>query len=148
MFVYLLVLLNVVMLFFTFSSFSDKKRFFVPLAEAISVFLCLYSLISAVLWVFEIFSVEFCVLVVTFLVAAVFTLVYFKSSRKGADFFLFGGIKFDYRTLINRGIIIVATLISLGAYSTMGIGYNDGNAQTQAISILNGQKSLEFEKSE
>ena len=39
----------------------------------------------------------------------------------------------------------MATLISLGAYSTMGIGYNDGNAQTQAISILNGQKSLEFE---
>lgn len=145
MFVYLLVLLNVVMLFFTFGSFSDKKKIFPVLAEAVSAFLCLFMITSSLMWFFEFFTVEFCLLVVTFLVVAVFTVVYFKSSRKGADFFLLGGIKFDYRTLINRGILIVATLISLGAYSTMGIGYNDGNAQTQAISILNGQKSLEFE---
>jgi hypothetical protein len=138
-------MLNVLMLFFTFSSFSDKKRIFVPLAEAMSVFLCIYSLLSAILWVFEAFSVGFCLFVTTFLVAILFAFAYLKNSKKRMEFFALGGIKFDYRVLINRSVLIVATLISLGSYSTIGIGYNDGNAQTQAIAILSGQKSLEFE---
>ena len=145
MFVLLLLVLNVLMLFFTFSSFSDKKRIFVLLAESMSVFLCLYSLLSALMWVFEVFSVEFCLLAVTVLVTAIFAIVYFKSGKKVTEFFSFGEIILDRNIIINRIIIIVATLISLGAYSTIGIGYNDGNAYAQTISILNGQKSLEFE---
>jgi len=133
------------MLFFTFSSFSDKKRILVFLAEALSVFLCLYSLVSALLWVFEIFSVEFCTVAVTAFVTAFFAFVYFKSKKKGVAFFSLGGMVIDQSAIINGIFIIVVTLISLGAYSTIGIGYNDGNAQTQAISILNGQNSLEFE---
>lgn len=148
MFVLLLLVLNVLMLFFTFSSFSDKKRIFVLLAESMSVFLCLYSLLSALMWVFEVFSVEFCLLAVTVLVAAIFAIVYFKSGKKVTEFFSFGEIILDRNIIINRIIIIVATLISLGAYSTIGIGYNDGNAYAQTISILNGQKSLEFEVDE
>ena len=143
-----LFVLNVLMLFFTFSSFSDKKRIFVLLAESISVFLCLYSLISALMWVFEIFTVEFCVLAVTVLVTAVFTLVYFinvKNGKKGKEFFSVGEIKLDHSIIIGRIAIVIATLLSLGAYSTTGIGFNDGNAQAQAISILNGQNSLEYE---
>ena len=92
MFVLLLLVLNVLMLFFTFSSFSDKKRIFVLLAESMSVFLCLYSLLSALMWVFEVFSVEFCLLAVTVLVTAIFAIVYFKSGKKGAEFFSFGEI--------------------------------------------------------
>ena len=115
MFVLLLLVLNVLMLFFTFSSFSDKKRIFVLLAESMSVFLCLYSLLSALMWVFEVFSVEFCLLAVTVLVTAIFAIVYFKSGKKGAEFFSFGEIKLDRNIIINRIIIIVATLISLGA---------------------------------
>lgn len=144
MFVLLLVVLDVLMLFFTFSSFSDKKRIFVFLAESISVFLCLYSLTSAFMWAFEIFTVEFCLLAVTVFVTAFLAIVYFKSGRKVAEFFSFGEIKLDRNVIINRIIIIIATLISLGAYSTIGIGYNDGNAYAQTISILNGQNSREF----
>lgn len=145
MFILFLLLLNVLMLFFTFSSFSDKKRIFVPLAEAISVFLCLYSVFSAVMWIFEVFTVEFCVVAVTIPITAVFAFAYFKSKRKGLAFFSFGEMKADHGTVINRCVIVLATLVSLGAYSTIGIGYNDGNAQIQALSILNGQKSLHFE---
>ncbi len=148
MFVLLLMVLNVLMLFFTFSSFSDKKRIFVFLAESISVFLCLYSLAAAVMWVFEAFSVEYCVLAVTVVVTAVFAFTYFRSvkkGKKGKEFFSFGGITLDHSVIFNRTAIVIATLLSLGAYSTIGIGYNDGNAQAQAISILNGQNSLEFE---
>ena len=145
MFIILLVLLNVLMLFFTFSSFSDKKRIFVPLAEAISVFLCLFAGVSALMWVFEVFAVEFCLICVTVLVTALFTLVYFKSGKKGKEFFLPGEIKIDYRIFINRIVIVLAAFISLGAYSTIGIGRNDGNAQIQALAILKGQSSLEFE---
>lgn len=145
MFVLFLLLLNVVILFFTFSSFSDKKRIFVPLAEALSVFLCLFSLTSALMWVFEMFSVEVCLLAVTLMDIAILAFTYFKSSKRGLEFFSFGELKLDHSILINRGVIIVATLLSLGAYATIGIGYNDGNARTQALSILNGQKSLQFE---
>ena len=140
-----LVLLNVLMLFFTFSSFSDKKRIFVPLAEAVSVFLCLYSVTSAALWYFEVFSVEFCLLAVMIIVTAVFVLAYFKSRKKETKFFAIGEINTDHGIIINRIIIVIATLLSLGAYSTFGIGNNDGNAQVQALSIINGQGSLEFE---
>ena len=75
MLVYLLLLLNVLMLFFTFSSFSDKKKIIVPLAEAISVFLCLYSVTSGILWMCDIFSFEFCLITVTVLVLIAFTVV-------------------------------------------------------------------------
>ena len=145
MFVLFLLLLNVVILFFTFSSFSDKKRIFVPLAEAVSVFLCLFSLVSALMWVFEMFSVEVCLLAVTLIDIAIFTFRYFKSEKKGIEFFSFGEIKVDYRILINKGVIVIATLLSLGAYATIGIGYKDGNERTQALSILNGQNALQFE---
>ncbi len=148
MFVLSLFMLNVLMLFFTFSSFSDKKRIFVLLAESISVFLCLYSLTAALMWVLEVFTVEFCVLAVTVIVTAVFTLVYFisvKKGKKGKEFFSVGEIKLNHEIIISRIAIVIAVLLSLGAYSTTGIGFNDGNAQAQALSILNGQKSLEFE---
>ena len=148
MFVLSLLLLNVLMLFFTFSTFSDKKRLFVLLAESISVFLCLFSLTSAFLWIFEAFTVEFCLLVVTVFVTVVFIINYFKNGKKGKDFFALGDIKVDKSNIINRSIIIIATLLSLGSYATVGIGYNDGNAQIQAISILNGQNSLKFEVDE
>ena len=145
MFVYLLVLLNVVMLFFTFSSFSDKKRIIVPLAEAVSVFLCLYSVTSGIMWMCDAFSIEFCLIAVTVLVSIVFIGICFINRTKGSEFFKFEVIKIDYRVFLNRLAIFIAVFLSIGAYSTMGIGFNDGNAQTQAISILNGQKSLEFE---
>lgn len=145
MFVLFLALLNVLMLFFIFSSFSDKKRIFVTLAESGSVFLCLYSIISAALWVFEVFSVEFCLLTVTIVVTVVFMFAYYKSRKRGTKFFAVAEIKIDYGTLVNRIIIVIATLLSVGAYSTFGIGFNDGNAQVQALSIVSGQRELNFE---
>ena len=145
MLVFLIILLDVLMLFFTFSSFSDKKRIFVSLAEAISVFLCLYSIISALGWVLELFTIGFSLILGTVLVTVVFAIVYFKSQKKGLEFFSLGERKFDIRVIIARGVIIISTLLSLGAYSTAGIGRNDGNAQLQALSILNGNNSLKFE---
>ncbi len=144
MFVIILLVLNVLMLFFTFSSFSDKKRIFAPLAEAISVFLCLYIVTSAAMWLFESFSVEFCLLAVTVLNAIVFTVRYFKSDIKGKEFFALDAVKIDYRVFLNKIAILVAVFLSLGAYSTFGVGFNDGNSQTLAISILNGNNSRRF----
>lgn len=148
MFIYLLIVLDVVLLFFTFSSFSEKKRIIVPTAEAISAFLCLFSVTSGILWIFEGFTVEICLLAVTLLVALIFTAVYLKSPVKGKDFFCISGIKSDYRVILNRTAIFIAFLFSLGAYSTSGIGFNDGNAQAVAASILNGNNKLEFEINE
>lgn len=145
MFAYFSLLLNVVILFYTFSSFSDKKKIIVPLAEAISVFLCLYSVTSGIMWMFDAFSVEFSLLAVTILDLIVFTFVYFKSSVKGLEFFKIEVIKINYRVFFNRLAIFVAVFLSIGAYSTMGIGYNDGNAQIQAVTILNGNNSRKFE---
>ena len=144
MFLLFLVLLSVIMLFFTFSSFSDKKRIFVLLAESVSVFLCLFAIVSAVLWMFNLFTIEFCVLTVTIIATIAFAIVYYKIGRNKKDFFSIGPIRTDYSIIIDRSIIIVATLLSLGAYSTIGIGYNDGNARNQAISIINNQNSLQF----
>ena len=144
MFVYLLVLLNVIMLFFTFSSFSDKKKIFVPIAEAISVFLCIFAVSSGIMWIFDAFSVEFCLMAVTFLITVIFALVYYKSPVKGKEFFALGKIAIDYRVIFNKCAILVATFLSLGAFSTIGIGFNDGNAQIQALAILNGHNTVRF----
>ena len=132
------------MLFVTFSSFSDKKRIFVPLAEAISVFLCLYIVTSGLMWIFTCFSVKICMLAVTFLDAVILLVRYLKSEIKGKEFFSFDVLKIDYRIIINKCAIVVAVFLSLGAFSSFGIGFNDGNAQTMAISILNGNNTLRF----
>lgn len=145
MFLYMLVLLNVFMLFFTFSSFSDKKRIFAPLAEAISAFLCLFMVTSGIMWIFECFTVEFCVLAVTFLILVLFVLTYYRSPIKGKEFFSISGIKIDHRVVFNKGSILIAVFLSLGAYSTFGIGFNDGNAQMEALSILDGKSARTFE---
>ncbi|SDJ26233.1 hypothetical protein SAMN04487760_104125 [Lachnospiraceae bacterium G41] len=145
MFVYFLLLLDVLMLFFTFSSFSDKKKIIVPLAEAVSVFLCLYTVTSGILWMCNAFSMGFCLLTVTILVSIIFMIVYFTNGTKGIGFFRFEVIKIDYRVFLNRLAIFIAVFLSIGAYSTMGIGYNDGNAQIQATTILNGNISRQFE---
>lgn len=144
MFVYLLVLLNVIMLFFTFSSFSDKKKIFVPIAEAISVFLCIFAVCSGIMWIFDAFSVEFCLMAVTFLIVLLFAFVYYKSPVKGKEFFALGKIAIDHRVIFNKCAILVATFLSLGAFSTIGIGFNDGNAQIQALSIINGHNQVRF----
>lgn len=148
MFVYLLVLLNIVMLFFTFSSFSDKKKIFIPLAEAISVFLCIFAVSSGITWIFGVFSVEFCLMAVTFLIIVVSVYAYYKSPFKGKEFFSLGKIGIDHRVVFNKGAILIATFLSLGAFSTAGVGFNDGNAQAVALSILNGNNIRNIKISE
>ena len=148
MFAILLLLLDILLLFVSFSSFSDKKKIIVTLAETISVFLCLYIVTSALMWALDCFSVEFCLLAVTFFALLIFVFSYYKSDTKGLDFFKIGIIRIDYRVFLSRLAIFVAVFLSLGAYSTIGIGYNDGNAQIQAVSILNGNKYATFEVSE
>lgn len=148
MFVYFLLLLNVLLPFFAFSSFSDKKRIIVPLAEAISVFLCLYSVTSGIMWMCALFSIELSLLLVTILDLIIFTVRYLRSEVKGIEFFRIKSFRMDYRVLLNRIVIFVAVVLSIGAYSTLRIGFNDGNAQTQAISILNGNNSRVFEVDE
>ncbi|MCR4929849.1 MAG: hypothetical protein K5988_07650 [Lachnospiraceae bacterium] len=144
MLIYLLLLLNVFLLFYTFSSFSDKKRILVLLAEAVSVFLCLYALSAAIMWLFEGFTPELCLIPVTVLDAIFFTIAYIKSPLKGIEFFYLSKIKADHRILFNSLAIFAALAASIGAYSTIGIGRNDGNAQIQALSILNGNNSIRF----
>ncbi len=148
MFTYLFVLLDVFLLFFVFSNFSDKKRIIVPLAESLSAFLCLYTVTSGLMWFFDVYSTEICISAVTFLIAVLFTVMYLKSARKGREFFELSGIKIDYRIIIERGAVFLAVLLSLGAYSTMEVGFNDGNAQAVALSLLNGNNSHIFEISE
>ena len=136
------------MLFFTFGSFSDKKKIITVLAEAISAFLCLFMVTSGAMWVFEVFSVEFCLLAVTFLIVVIFAFAYYKSPVKGIEFFAFKDVKINHRVILNRLAILVAVLLSFGAYSTFGIGYNDGNAQAFALSILNGNNTRDIAISE
>ena len=144
MFVYFFVLLDVFLLFFTFGNFSNKKRIFATLAEAISVFLCLFSFLSAIMWTFECFTVEFCLIAVSIVIIPLFTIAYFKSDVKGKDYFLIKEIKIDYRILANSGAVLVAVFLSVGAYSTFGIGFNDGNSETIALSILGGNNQRNF----
>ena len=145
MFAYLLILLDVIMPFFAFGSFTDRKRIFVPLAESVSAFLCLYIVTSGLMWLFESFNVEFCLLTVSFVSACLFIARYLTCPDKGLKFFSYNGIKIDHRIILNKGAILIALLLSIGAYSTYGIGYNDGNAQTLALSILNGNNTHVFD---
>lgn len=145
MVIFVLLLLNVFLLFFTFSSYTDKKRIILPLAEALSVFLCIYALTSAFLWMFEKFTIDFGLLITTIADIIIFCIVYFRSSVKGRDFFAIGTMKIGHRIFLNRTALFLAVFASIGAYSTFGIGFNDGNAKIQALSILNGNNSLIFE---
>ncbi|MCR4649496.1 MAG: hypothetical protein K5776_10520 [Lachnospiraceae bacterium] len=144
MFLYFLIFLNICMLFYGFRHILDSKKILVNLAESISVFLCLYMVTSGVMWILEMFTAEFCMLAVTFIIAVFFVIVYIKSPVKGKEFFVLSGVQYDHRTLINRAAIILATVLSVGAYSTMGIGHNDGNAQIRALSILNENNKRTF----
>ncbi len=144
MFLYFMIFLNICMLFYGFRHILDSKKILVNLAESISVFLCLYMVTSGVMWILEMFTAEFCMLAVTFIIAVFFVITYIKSPVKGKEFFILTGVQYDHRTLINRAAIILATILSIGAYSTMGIGYNDGNAQIRALSILNENNRRTF----
>ncbi len=145
MFAYLLILLDVILLFFTFGSFTDRKRIFIPLAESISAFLCLYIVTSGLMWLFESFNVATCLLVVSFISVCLFIARYFTCSDKGVKFFSYSGIKIDHRIILNKCAIMLALFLSIGTYSTYGIGHNDGNAQALALSILNGNNTHVFE---
>ena len=133
------------MLFYTFGSFRDKKRIFALLAESCSAFLCLYMVTSGVMWIFEKFSVTLCILIISLLIAVFFTAAYLKSSKKGKEFFALSEITINHKIIINRCAVLAAVLLSIGSYSTFGIGYNDGNAQAYALSILNGNTDRTIE---
>lgn len=145
---FFILLLDVVLLFFTFNAFSDKKRIIVTLAESIAFFLSLFAVVSAPLWLIKEFTVGLCLLAVSFLCCISFVFSFIYCRKKEKRFFTVSSSKISNEEIINTVAIGIAVLMSVGAYSTFVIGFNDGNAQAQALSILSGSSSTEFEVKE
>ena len=142
------VLLDLILLFFAFNAFSDKKRIIVTLAESMAFFLSLFTLVSAPLWLLKEFTVGIGLLAVSFLCCAFFAFAFIYCRKNGKNFLIVSSRKISYDEILNAVAIFIAVFMSLGVFSTFGIGYNDGNAKVQALSIITGSRSTEFEVKE
>lgn len=142
--IYFVLILNVILLFFAFNSKEENTKWEIIIAEAISTLVGIYFVTTGLLWLFKIYSITLSMIAVTTVCCGIFA-VLLLLNKDQKNILKISSISVNYKWLISRVVIVLSCILSLGSYSILEIGRNDGNNLTQALFLLNGNNSLNYE---
>lgn len=146
--IYVILILNLVLLFFAFNGTDENKKWDIILAEAISAFFGVFTISSGILWILSQYSLENNLMLSTIADILIVSASFFISRKRKINVFKLKNNAFNYKWLISRAVIILVCIMSFGSYATFGIGRNDGNALIQAYSQYKGNYSSEYSVAE
>lgn len=139
----ILVLLSIFFVGLTLCKIYSNIDFVLMSVMSVSIFFSVYVIVSAFLFVMDVFSLIRALSSSLILILAVFIIVYLKNKSK------FSTVSFIPREYIVPLIILIFSLpICWNSFGFWGMGQDEGVYQTQAVEIINGASGnwLEFDE--
>lgn len=129
----ILILLSILFAGLTVCKIYAKIDFILMSVMSISIFFSAYVIVSAFLFVLDVFSIIRALLSSLMLILAVFTVLFLKNKTK------FSTVSFIPREYIVPLIILILSLpVCWNSFGFWGMGQDEGVYQTQAVEIIHG----------